>query len=182
MLDQKTLKELLHYDPDTGVFTWLPREPSLFKSYSLWASWSSARLGKPPGCLKEGYLVIGIGLDLYKAHRLAFLWMTGSFPNDKTDHINGVRNDNRWSNLRDVSPEQNAHNLARSKANSSGITGVSWMSKTSRWRAKISSNKAVVFLGDFEDKFEAICARKSAERKYGYHPNHGRKAVKNSLK
>ncbi len=93
------------------------------------------------------------------------------------DHINGVKTDNRWLNLRMVTPSENTKNAARSKANKSGITGVMWMPRYKKWKSYISSQKKVMALGMHEDFYEAVCTRKSAEVKYGFHENHGRSAA-----
>ena len=89
MITQERLKELLHYDPETGVFTWKVDKGT------------RARAGQEAGCLNgvSGYIDISIDKKLEKAHRLSFLYMDGSMPPEHTDHINGIRNDNRPQNL-----------------------------------------------------------------------------------
>ena len=90
ILSQKRLKELLVYDPETGVFTWI------------------TGLHKVAGTKHHsGYVLIKIDYVLHSAHRLAFLYMTGTWPHDTVDHINRVKNDNRWANLRDVTKSLN---------------------------------------------------------------------------
>ena len=109
------LKQLLQYDPLTGQFTWL-------------VTLSSKRAaGRPAGGLdKNGYVVIGCERQEYKAHRLAWLYMTGSWPIADIDHINTVQGDNRWCNLRDVSHATNAENARKARrANKLGLLGVS---------------------------------------------------------
>ena len=183
MLTQALLQELLHYNPYTGVFTWLERDRRHFESNHRWAAWNSMCAGKKAGSKNgRGYLSISIFKKLYKSHRLAFVYMTGEFPPEHTDHINRVTDDNRWVNLRAVSNSENQKNARLKSNNTSGVNGVIWHKVEKKWRAVIALNRKGKHLGSFTDKFEAICARKSAERKYGYHPNHGRKAVKNSTK
>lgn len=163
MLTQERLKELLHYCPDMGVFTWIVDRTS------------RARKGWVAGCkISNGYIIIRIDSVNYYAHRLAFLYVDGEHPKDHTDHINGVRVDNRWANLRSVSLAENNRNQKRRKDNTSGISGVGRRAGNPRWKAHISINNRLVHLGTFSDFFEACCARKSAENKNGYHPNHGR--------
>ncbi|MCK9994454.1 MAG: hypothetical protein Dbin4_02974, partial [Alphaproteobacteria bacterium] len=98
-LTQSRLKELLHYDPDTGVFTRRVQTSS------------NARVGDVAGCLHpEGYRHIQIDGKRYAAHRLAWLYMTGEWPTNQLDHLNGVRDDNRWGNLREATHGQNQQN------------------------------------------------------------------------
>ncbi len=100
--------------------------------------------------------------------------MHGSFPKHQIDHVNGVRNDNRLSNLRTVTNAENTRNGKKRCTNTSGVTGVSWFKPNKSWGAYINAEGERRFLGLFKDLFSAATARKSAERKYNYHPNHGR--------
>jgi len=160
-MNQQLLKEYLEYDPETGVFTWLKD--------------SGARKvkGTLAGVVHNGYLDIQIKCKKYKAHRLAFLFMEGEFPQDQVDHINHVKNDNRWSNLRHSNYSENAKNHPMQKNNTTGIVGVKWDKRKSLWRADIVVNGINIYLGRRKDKFLTICLRKSAELKYGFHANHG---------
>jgi len=163
-LTQSILKSRLHYEPETGIFTWLVNHHSV-KAATV--------AGSANG---NGYIHIGVSGKNTQAHRLAFLYMTGEFPPDEIDHINGARNDNRWSNLRPVSRAENNKNSKRRHDNTSGVTGVSWCKTRKRWAAHIQVDGKPVNLGRFTDFFEAVSARKLAERKYNFHPNHGRSA------
>lgn len=162
-LTQSLLKSLLHYDHTTGVFTNV-------------ASRGGAKIGGIAGTVSgaQGYRRIKINGKLYKAHRLAFLWMTGCFPANHVDHINGQTDDNRWDNLRSTTSSQNSRNAKRSHKNQSGCTGVYFAATYNYWRAQIRFNGKQNHLGTFSHIFDAACARKSAELKYGYHANHGR--------
>lgn len=175
MLTQAHLKECLSYDPDAGIFTWLNRPESHFKTRRAFNTWNSRFSGKITGYKKKEfpYLVIRIGGINYKAHRLAFLFMTGSMP-PSVDHINGIRFDNRWINLREASTSENQKNASMRSDNKSGVTGVQWYKKLSKWVARITSDGEKIHLGYFDDIKDAIKARKQAERKYGFHANHGR--------
>ena len=86
------------------------------------------------------------------------------------DHENGIRSDNRWSNLREAEQSENCMNVAKRSDNTSGVTGVSWDRFTKKWYVSIKGN----FLGRFHCLNRAILVRKSAEREYGFHSNHGR--------
>ena len=176
MLTQELLKELIHYDPETGEFTWLERDRRHFKTDRSRNIWNTTFHGNVAGGDDgSGYLRIGVLCKSYRAHRLAFLYMTGEFPPEHTDHINGIRDDNRWINLRAATSAENCRNARISSNNNSGVHGVSWHKRCSFWVVGIQLNGKSKHIGYFKDKFEAICARKSAEREYGYHINHGRK-------
>lgn len=161
-ITQEKLKKRLSYDAKTGKFIW--RESTN----------SSIAIGSSAGSESvRGYTVIGIDGAGYRAHRLAWLYVHGEWPESEIDHINHIKSDNRIDNLRVVSRDENNRNRSKSKNNTWGVTGVYWRKDFNRWTASISSNNKQQHLGLFQDKFEAICARKSAEAKQGYHPNHG---------
>lgn len=159
ILTQKELKALLHYNPSTGVFTRIKRTSN------------KINVGDIAGYKNDnGYVLIGLKGIARRAHRLAWLYMTGSWPKYEIDHINHIRSDNRFINLREVTHQENAKNTPLRKDNISGVTGVYWV--RDKWMARINIKPKYISLGCFADKFEAICARKSAEIKYGFHPNH----------
>ena len=137
------LAEELSYDPASGVFTWLTDRGN------------QVRAGDVAGSLdKDGYTVIFIGHRVRKAHRLAFLLMTGKEPNGEVDHINGDRSDNRWANLREVDRTANCHNKTQAhKQNKSGLLGVT----TNRrgFTASIKCNGVRHYLGYFATAEEA---------------------------
>ena len=163
MTTQSELKEALNYNPETGVFTWIISRGNGVKS------------GDVAGYIMlNGYASIRIGKISYLSHRLAFLYVYGRWPKE-IDHINHDKSDNRWVNLREVSKQENQRNRSMNKNNTSGVAGVGWDKKNNRWEAQIKAKGKSIKLGRFIDKFEAICARKSANNKYGFHENHGRK-------
>jgi len=91
------------------------------------------------------------------------------------DHINHIRHDNRWSNLRIADQSENQRNRSMNKSNSSGFTGVCWCKKLDKWKSFITLNKKNKHLGYFENKDDAVEARKAANIKYDYHKDHGGK-------
>jgi hypothetical protein len=161
ILTQARLKELLHYCPDSGLFTWMASRGSIKK-----------------GCVSgtahsEGYINIGVDGSRYFAHRLAFLYMVGVMPKEDVDHINHSRDDNRWGNLRGATRADNSKNSSISKSSTSGISGVSWHKASAKWRAHIRVDGKQKHLGSYGSLTTAGLARKKAERKYGFHENHG---------
>lgn len=124
---------------------------------------------------KDGYVVINIFDCEYRAHKLAMI-ILGRFKRElEVDHCNGVRDDNRESNLSSVTKKENAKNKRLRSNNKTGIHGVSWVKELSKWRVRISANGNKGFnVGVFSSFLDAACARKSAEIEYGYHINHGR--------
>ena len=164
ILTQARLKELLHYNPDTGVFTRLVTTNNRRASKGSFA-------GLKPST--NGYCRIAIDKTDYFAHRLVMMYMEGVMPELEVDHINHIKHDNRFANLRHASNAENKKNLPISTRNTSGISGVSFDSPRNQWMVRISIAGVTRNIGRFYDFFEACCVRKSAEIKYGYHINHG---------
>ena len=154
MITQEQIKELLSYDPDTGIFVWL-------KSVS-----KRVRVGSVAGYLhNSGYIKIGLARKLYSAHRLAFLYMVGYFPLEYTDHINRVKDDNRWSNLREATNSQNQCNTGKPITNTSGFKGVRWDNNAKKWRANIRHMNRQIHLGSFTTPEAAHQAYVAAAKK-----------------
>jgi hypothetical protein len=155
--------EVMSYTPETGVFTWAVDK-------------GPARSGDEAGTPQSaGYVYIRIDGTKYLAHRLAFLYMTGKWPEAYVDHINHVRTDNRWENLRIASRADNMRNASRYVSNSSGHHGVSWKPRDKIWVARICVDGRNIHIGSFRDIESAVVARKAAERMHGFHANHGAK-------
>ncbi|REC53831.1 HNH endonuclease [Rhodosalinus sediminis] len=181
-IEPALLRDLIHYDPDTGQLTWKARRPVNFthcKRDPAWVCriWNAKYEGRPAfGRREHGYIAGRVfGAHVY-AHQVAFAIMTGQWPEAQIDHVNGRRSDNRWRNLRPTDSAQNARNTAISRSNSSGVVGVSWNREKRRWWAYIHPAKGRRhLLGSFRSKADAVAVRKAAERHYGYHQNHGRK-------
>lgn len=124
--------------------------------------------------VRHGYMCGEIFNKPVSAHRVAFTIYHGKRPDGEVDHINGNRSDNRISNLRDTTRTVNARNMKKSAANQSGVTGVSFYKSSGRWQSRIMADGKYLHLGYFDRFDDAVSARKSAEKKLGYHPNHGR--------
>lgn len=149
------LRSVLHYDQETGIFTWKVRTSN------------NVKVGDAAGCQNgEGYLLIRVCSRRYLAHRLAWLYMHGSWPKDQIDHINRIRTDNRIANLRDVTRKQNNQNRSTQSNNTSGHIGIYWHKRDSKWVASIMHNQKLIHLGYFTDIEDAIAARKAAEKLY----------------
>lgn len=146
MLTQDQLKSNIHYCPDTGSFTRIRGD--------------ARHLGLITNNTDNGYLKFRFLGQTYKAHRLAFLYMTGHFPLNDVDHKNNLRHDNRWSNLRNATRGENSRNGCTRKNNTSGYKGVG--KKGVRYHAQITKNRRIRFLGSFDTPEEAHEAYKKA--------------------
>ena len=161
-LTQEQLKEILHYDPETGHFTWIVSQNN------------RSVAGKRAGHLAQnGYIRIGFKGNEYLGHRLAWFYSYGEWPKHNIDHLNQNRSDNRLENLRDATHSQNSRNMRKSSRNKSGTIGVSWYARDSKWQAHIMTDSGLVNLGKFDTIEQAKNARKEAEKKHGYLPAHG---------
>ena len=156
MLTQKRLKELLLYNPDTGLFIRKKRVSS------------NALRGAVAGGIVHGYVRIKIDRKVYSAHRLAFLYMVGYFPETTVDHINRVTNDNRWKNLREVTRLCQTRNCGMSKNNSSGVKVIYWGSRAGKWCVGMSVLGRRKTIGTFKDFYEAAYHRYAAEQCLGF--------------
>ena len=175
-LTQEYLKECVSYDPATGVFWWKSRPEKHFDSKRAHSISNSRDSGNIAGVVTaRGYRAIKINGKSYQAHRLAWLYMKGSWPQKTIDHINGRKLDNRIDNLRDVSQGDNCKNQARRKGENL-LMGVYWSKRSHKWQAGIRVQGKQVHLGFYESLLNAVAARKSAEKKYCFHHNHGRAA------
>lgn len=146
------LKDFLHYDPETGHWAWL-------------VSGRGTRSPRAGTVGKWGYIVIQFNGKLYRAHRLAWFYMTGEWPKEDIDHINRIKDDNRWCNLREASRSQNNINSGMRKHNTSGLKGVFYRSdRPKKWQAKIGLNGRGKHLGYFNTKEEAHAAYLAAAR------------------
>ncbi len=157
MLTAERLRSVLSYDQESGLFTWLV------------ATSRRIRVGAQAGSVskRDGYIELRIDGELYKAHRLAFLYMNGEWPKEDVDHIDGRRANNRWVNLRDVSRRVNQQNRHRAQANNSnGMLGVTRDKRRPGFvaRIKLPGNSSTTHLGQFKTAEEAHTAYLAAKR------------------
>ena len=156
MITQQELKSQLHYDQETGIFTW--------KSNNKVAGYTR----------EDGYKFIRINYKLYRSHRLAWLYINNKFPKNEIDHIDGNPSNNKIENLRESNSSQNKCNTKLRKDNTSGIKGLHWYKAYNKWQVNININKTRKSLGYFNDLFEACCAIYSARNKlHGEFKNYG---------
>lgn len=162
MLTQETLKTLLNYNAETGIFTWK-------------ISNNQVIVGEKAGTIhNKGYIAIKLQGKSYLAHRLVWLYIHGSLPIRVIDHKDQNKQNNALENLREVTLQINSQNLPQYKSNTSGVVGVKWHKRDSKWEAQITVNKKRIYLGSFKTKTMAILIRKKAEVSYGFHKNHGK--------
>jgi len=147
-LTRERLRELLHYDDETGVFRWWKRVGD------------EIRLGEV-----AGYVEIHIHGRYYGAHQLAWMHVKGRWCRPMVDHRDGNSTNNRWSNLRRATPSQNTANSRRSRLNTSGYKGVSWYRRSGRWLAVIGKHGRLIYLGLFDTPEAAHAAYVEAARK-----------------
>ena len=159
MLTQSELKRQLHYDHETGIFTWV--NPSKYNIYNK---------GLIAGHIKkdDGYIRLNISGKSYYSHRLAWLYIYGEYPLNQIDHINMNKSDNRICNLRECTASQNRMNIGVNKNNNTGFKGVSFFRKSNKYRAEGSINNKTFYLGLFDTAEEASQAYKEfALNNYG---------------
>lgn len=173
--DIEALEARLNFDPETGTFTWKDRPRDHFTSDRAFSMWNAKFSGRPALATKHsaGYLVGRIDWTLYKAHRVAFAFYHGRWPNTDLDHRNQNKTDNRKANLREVTNQQNHMNRPKQANNSSGHTGVAFSQDKQQWFARIKVKQKLHHLGYFSSFDQAVRARKHAEIRYGFSPQHG---------
>jgi len=178
-ITQEYLQECFSYNHETGVLTWKERPREHFNTDRGCRIFNSGWAGKEAGSIKIysatiEYRAMSIYGKYTFAHRLIWTLVYGEEPVE-IDHINGNGLDNRIENLRNVDHKENLLNQKIYSCNTSGVAGVRWDSERQKWSVQIGVQNKALKLGRYLDKFEASCVRKSAELKYGYHKNSGRK-------
>lgn len=157
MITKELIKSLFNYNQHTGEFIRIKKTARRTK------------IGEVAGWITNyGYRAVSVDSKKYLIHRLIFVYMTGEMPSHQVDHINHDRLDNRWRNLRAVTHKQNGRNKKDLKTNNAGHLGISIL-PNGKFRAKIGREH----IGCFSSLVSAVIARKKAEKRLGYHFNHG---------
>lgn len=138
-LTHEELLSLLYYCSESGIFTWISDRGNQINKGN-----------EAGGVNQEGYIEIKLFQRRYKAHRLAWFYMTGKWP-EVIDHINRERSDNRFCNLRECSVQQNSCNTGMSHRNTSGYRGVSKHKQSGKWKVDVKVNGRKLFFGLYED-------------------------------
>ncbi|MBX6221380.1 HNH endonuclease [Pseudomonas aeruginosa] len=163
MITQERLKEVLRYSPLAGVFEWRIQGRRIRPGYLAGGV-----------CRQSGYVHICIDRRTYRAHVLAWLYMTGEYRPNEIDHKDGDRSNNAFNNLRIATSEQNGWNRKLAKNNTSGIKGISFRAGKKPWEAKFDAAGKTIWLGRFETKDLAEEALiKKREEIHGEFANHG---------
>ena len=157
-LSAERLRQLFSYDPETGVFIRVANSGARYRNRKIGqiAGWKDAR----------GYVVFRVENSKYMAHRLAWLYMTGHWPKQFIDHINGMKSDNRFANLREADDFINAQNIRQAnRASQSGLLGASFKPEMKKpWAAQIQVNGRMKRLGFYDTAEEAHAAYLKAKR------------------
>lgn len=157
MLTATELRRVLYYDPETGAFDWLVSRQGVH---------ISRHAGSRPNA--QGYIQICIDYKIYLAHRLAWLYMTGNWPPHTIDHVNRVRTDNRWVNLRAATGSQNNANAKVHRHNTSGFKGVYFDTRLQKYVAQVRWEGKNHYAGCFDTPQAAAKARRAkAEELHG---------------
>lgn len=155
------LRSRLHYDPETGVFTW-KEIPATSRETRRW---NSRYAGRKAGCLNRGYVRVHFKSRAFSGHRLAWLYMTGAWPFPSIDHINGVTDDNRFCNLRIATHAQNSMNRKTRHDNILGVKGVRRVA-SGNYQARVMVNGKAINLGMFSNAGEAASAYQRAAEEF----------------
>lgn len=155
MITAENVRDLFNYDPVSGVLSW-----------RVFVSPKAPAGAAPSSRDKDGYIKVSYKGKHYRAHRVAWLWMTGEWPVE-IDHINRTPDDNRWKNLRNVSSEINQQNRSGFK-NNTGVVGVVWDKYYRKFSPKIKAFGKAIYLGRWDDLEFAELVYQEAKRKF--HP------------
>ncbi|MPX15391.1 HNH endonuclease signature motif containing protein [Moraxella catarrhalis] len=161
-LTHELLTSYLKYNETKGEFTWIKRPNKNIHLHTRAGTKNSA-----------GYRVISLFGKRYLEHRLAWFYVHGEMPKHEIDHINQIRDDNRISNLRQVTRSENQRNKTRKDSRVDEI-GIWWCRRRKRYIAEITLNGKKVYQKSFKDIDEAIQQRKAKALELGFHENHGK--------
>lgn len=182
-LTPEVVRELLHYDPETGIFTWRARKGCWFKRDRDRIAWNAKHAGRRAGTVwaspNTGFKRRHISLlgKTRLEHALAWLWMRDEPLPDQIDHRSRDGTDNRWCNLRSSTNAENCRNRSMRQTNRSGVTGVGWYAKCSKWRARCTLDGKTHHLGLFAEMSEAEAAVANFRAKHGFSPGHGQEVA-----
>jgi len=170
------VRRILTYNHDDGSLIWCIRgNREFFRSDASYKRSITLFHSKPALVgLSDGYHCGEVFSKPLLAHRVSWFLYYGEWPDSYIDHIDGNRTNNRITNLRLATREENARNAKIYRTNTSGKSGVAWCKRDKIWNASISIKGVRTHLGNFKRKEDAIKCREDAEKKYGYHKNHGR--------
>ena len=159
-LSAADVRRFLRYEPETGDFFWLVNRTNGIKAGDL------------AGCQRGFYWVISVWGVSYSAQRLAFLYQEGRFPSEYVDHINGIKLDNRWANLREATNAQNQHNRSGTGSNCR-VKNVTYVAKRCKFQVSLKVRGREKFIGYFEDvELAELVAIEAREKYHGSYANH----------
>ncbi|MEE6016262.1 HNH endonuclease [Escherichia coli] len=173
------LRECFSYNPDTGELFWNARPVSHFKSENACSAWNGRYANKPCGCIRpDGYVKTSVNKVSYLAHRIIWKMITG-IDCEFIDHVNGVKSDNRISNLRDVTMTENNRNMTGGRDSDDAFIGVYWHRQRSKWMARIRSEDSERYIGIFDEIKPAVLAYNAeCERLHG---EYGKRKIEYNL-
>ena len=163
-MSQKLAKRLISYDPETGDAFYLPRTTDMFldgghTAEHTCAKWNARYAGRKVCSMGRGYVDVSFRRTRFRLHRVIWLYMTGEWPANVIDHINGKKEDNRWCNLRQATQSQNLCNRGAQSNNTSGFKGVYLHKRTGLFKTEIQVDKKIIYLGYFKTAKEAFDVR-----------------------
>lgn len=167
-IDVELLRKLVRYEPNTGKLFWRERNAADVEYKTKVGTFNARYAGKEITKKTLGYIatsvfVNGIAVPL-RGHRMAWAIHTGAWPVGTVDHINGIKDDNRFENLRVASNAENCRNKGLIRTNTSGHKGVSYQPHNGKWRAQIKANYKSYYLGMFPTVEEAVAAYEDAAK------------------
>ncbi len=178
LYDIEVAKKHLDFNASNGTFSWKARARSEFKNEQAYKAWHTKCLGKNVGTKftnssGKTYIQIVIKGHSYMVHRLSYMFFHGCLPDGIIDHFDGDGENNKPSNLRDVSYSKNSRNMRKSTRNTSGVVGVSWSKQRRKWHARVCCERVVRHLGFFNSVTDAEVAINEARKKLGFTSAHG---------